>query len=77
MDYRMQLHPYFTDFACGAPLPFGDLMAGIKLLLVLLQKVIVYPLEQFAFMRCLLIACNADQNLQYRWENLDLYKKWK
>ena len=55
----MQFLPNFTVFACGAPLPFGNLLKGLKQLLALLQKVIGHPFDHFAF-RNLRIACNAD-----------------
>ncbi len=38
----------FTEFACGAPLTFGNLLKGLKQLLVLLQKVISLPFKHFA-----------------------------
>jgi hypothetical protein len=38
----------FTEFACGAPLPFGNLLKGLKQLLVLLQKEIGFPFKHFA-----------------------------
>jgi hypothetical protein len=37
-----------TKFGCGAPLPFTSLLKGLRQLVVLLQKVISYPLEPFA-----------------------------
>jgi hypothetical protein len=35
-------------FACGAPLPFGNFLKGLKKLFVLLQKVIGHPFDHFA-----------------------------
>ena len=55
----MQFLPNFIVFACGAPLPFGNLLKWLKYLLALLQKVIGHPFDHFAF-RNLRIACNAD-----------------
>jgi hypothetical protein len=48
MEYRMQFLLNLTEFVCGAPLPFGNLLQGIKKLLVLLQKVIGLPFKHFA-----------------------------
>jgi hypothetical protein len=36
------------EFACGAPLPFTNLVKGFRQLVVLLQKVIGYPFDSFA-----------------------------
>jgi hypothetical protein len=44
----MQFFLNFTEFACGALLPFGNLLKGLKQLLVLLQKVIGIPFKHFA-----------------------------
>jgi hypothetical protein len=44
----MQFLPNFHDFSCGAQLPFGDLLKGLKLFLVLLQKIIGHPFDHFA-----------------------------
>jgi hypothetical protein len=44
----MQFLLNFTEFACGALLPFGNLLKGLKQLLVLLQKVIGLPFKHFA-----------------------------
>jgi hypothetical protein len=46
-----------TEFACGAPLPFANLLKGLRELGVLLQKVIGYPFDPFACGNC--DACNA------------------
>jgi hypothetical protein len=44
----MQFLLNFTEIACGAPLPFGNLLKGLKQLLVLLQKVIGLLFKHFA-----------------------------
>jgi hypothetical protein len=44
----MQFLLNFTEFACGAPFPFGSLLKGLKQLLVLLQKVIGLLFKHFA-----------------------------
>ncbi len=44
----MQFLPNFTEFACGVPFPFGNLLKGLKLLLVLLQKVIGHTFDHFS-----------------------------
>ena len=68
----MQILLNFTEFACGAPLPFGNLLKGLKQLLVLLQKVIGLPFKHFA--RGLReIACKTDHfsNIPLRELNLE------
>jgi hypothetical protein len=66
----MQFLLNFTEFACGAPLPFGNLLKGLKQLLVLLQKVIGLPFKHFArgirelHAKPIIFA-------KYRWENLN------
>jgi hypothetical protein len=64
----MQFLPYFTEFACGAPLPFGNLLKGLKQLLVLLQKVIGLLFKHFA---CGIRKLRAKPIILavYRWEN--------
>jgi hypothetical protein len=65
----MQFLPNFTEFACGAPLPFGNMLKGLKKLLMLLQKVIGLPFKHFArgirelHAKPIILAI-------YRWENL-------
>jgi hypothetical protein len=39
----MQFLPNFIEFACGAPLPFANLLKGLKQRLELLLKVIRCP----------------------------------
>ncbi len=57
----MQFLLNFTEFACGAPLPFGNLLKG--------QKVIGLPFKHFAggirelHAKPIILAI-------YRWENL-------
>jgi hypothetical protein len=46
----MQFLLNFTEFACGGPLPFGNLLKGLKQLLVLLQKVIGLPFKYSIWM---------------------------
>jgi hypothetical protein len=62
-----------TEFACGVPLPFTNLLKGLRQLVVLLQKVIGYPFEPFA---CGICELHATPNMSaiYRWENLILNK---
>jgi hypothetical protein len=73
----MQFLPNFIVFACGAPLPFGNLLKGLKLLLVLLQKVIGHPFDHFACGICELHATPIMSAI-YRWENLIQKKtKWR
>jgi hypothetical protein len=65
----MQFLLNFTEFACGAPLPFGNFLKGLKHLLVLLQKAIGLPFKHFAHgirelhAKPIILAI-------YRWENL-------
>ncbi len=49
IEYRMQFLPNFTEFACGAPLPLGNLRKSLKQLLVLLQKVIGLPFKGLGY----------------------------
>ncbi len=65
----MQFLPNFIVFACGAPLPFGNLLKGLKELLALLQKVIGLPFDHFASGICELHATPIISAI-YRWENL-------
>jgi hypothetical protein len=65
----MQFLLNFTEFACGAPLPFGNLLKGLKQLLVLLQKVIGLPSKHFAHGIRELHAKPIIFTI-YRWENL-------
>ena len=64
----MQYLPNLIVFACGAPLPFGNLLKGLKHLLVLLQKAIGLPFKHFAHgirelhAKPIILAI-------YRWEN--------
>jgi hypothetical protein len=44
----MEILLNFTEFACGGPLPFGNLLKGLKQLLVLLQQVIGLLFKHFA-----------------------------
>jgi hypothetical protein len=37
--HRMKFLPNFTEFACGAPLPLGHFLKGLKYLLVWFQNV--------------------------------------
>jgi hypothetical protein len=66
----MQFLLNFTEFACGAPLPFGNLLKGLKQLLVLLQKVIGFLFKHCArgirelHAKPIILAI-------YRWENLN------
>jgi hypothetical protein len=57
-----------TEFACGASLPFTNLLKGLRQLVVLLQKVIGYPFEPFA---CGIRELHATPSMSaiYRWEN--------
>jgi hypothetical protein len=70
MEHRMQFLPNFIVFACGAPLPlpFGNLLKGLKKLLALLQKVIGHPFDHFACRICELHAKPIISAI-YRWEN--------
>jgi hypothetical protein len=65
----MQFLPNFTEFACGAPLPFGNLLRGLKYFLVLLQKLISNLFRHFA---CRIHELHAKPIITaiYRWENL-------
>jgi hypothetical protein len=65
----MQFLLNFTEFACGSPLHFGNLLKGIKQILVLLQKVIGLPCKHFARG---IRELNAKPIILaiYRWENL-------
>jgi hypothetical protein len=71
----MQFLLNFTEFACGAPLPFGNLLKRLKQLLVLLQKVIGLPFKAL-FTRNSRIACKADQfsNIPLGERNLEYNK---
>jgi hypothetical protein len=58
---------------CCAPLPFTNLLKGLRELVVLLQKVIGYPFEPFA---CGIRELHATPSMSaiYRWKNIILNK---
>jgi hypothetical protein len=72
MEHRMQFLPNLIAFACGAPLPFGNLLKG---LLAQLHKVIGHPFDHFACGICELHATPIMSAI-YCWENL-IQKKTK
>jgi hypothetical protein len=65
----MQFLLNFTEFVFGAPFPFGNLLKGLKQLLMLLQKVTGLPFKHFEsgirklHAKPIILAI-------YRWENL-------
>jgi hypothetical protein len=65
----MQFILNFTEFVFGAPLPFGNLLKGLKQLLMLLQTVIALPFKNFESGICKLHAKPIILAI-YRWENI-------
>jgi hypothetical protein len=60
----MQFIPNFSEFACGLPLPFGNLLERLKELSMLLQKVIGYPFDHALSVNSM----HTDHVLQYGWK---------
>ncbi len=74
IEYHIQFLLNFIEFACDAPLPFGNLPKRLKQLLVQLQKVVGLPFKNFASGNSR-IACKADHFSNIPLGELNLEKK--